>query len=59
MTTHDSPDPSGARATLSIGHRSHEYFALDRSGEPRDDVAVEQAAGIDAPREILGAALVL
>ena len=32
MTTHDSPDPSGARATLSIGDRSHEYFALDRSG---------------------------
>ena len=32
MTTHDSPDPGSARATLTIGDRGYGYFALDTAG---------------------------
>jgi aconitate hydratase len=32
VTTLDTPDAGGARATLSVGDRAYEYFAIDRAG---------------------------
>ena len=32
MTTHDSPDPGSARATLSISDRKYAYYALAQAG---------------------------
>ena len=32
MTTHDTPQPGPARATLTVGERTYEYFPLAAAG---------------------------
>ena len=34
MTTHDTPEPDSARATLTLGGRDYAYFPLDAAGAP-------------------------